>query len=377
MYVCCFSHVDLRGMPPRIIKLMETQPTLNLMTLGHVSHGKSTLMYALSKERTGRHLKEKERNQTIKLGYTQNKVFKCLRCYPPHCYFPASSKMRTKEVECPNCKSLGRNGQVILVRHLSFVDCPGHASLMGTMISAACVADGALMVIASNAKCPEAQTLQHANAAHLLGVLTNTYSPLDGGEREEKKEKRHKVLVAQNKIDLSTPQKASLQHNQIQSFLRAYGKDIAVNTPIIPISAQSEYNIDAFCMYITQHLPMYSPRLSESQLRKPLRMNIIRSFDVNKPQTFSNADEFKNLKGGVIGSVILSGALKKGEVVEIRPGIIRRVAGSSKFMVSPVQSRVVSISCGTTRLESANAGKYSSLFYLRFPAIYVCLFSII
>ena len=131
--------IDLQGIPNWILKLMDSQPTLNIMTIGDVSHGKSTLMWGLCNEKTGRDSREVKRNMTIKLGYTSCKIFKCANCYYSNeiCYFSASSTISMKKVKCPKCST--SPPFVKLVRHISFVDCPGHAEYMGTMISAACV----------------------------------------------------------------------------------------------------------------------------------------------------------------------------------------------------------------------------------------------
>ena len=55
------------------------QPTLNVGLVGHVSHGKSTICRALSGTATQRHKSERERNCSIKLGYTNAKIWKCAR----------------------------------------------------------------------------------------------------------------------------------------------------------------------------------------------------------------------------------------------------------------------------------------------------------
>jgi len=69
-----------------------------------------------------------------------------------------------------------------LVRVVSFVDCPGHESLMANMLSGAAVMDGAMLVIAANEPVPRPQTKEHAVALDILGVRN--------------------VVVVQNKIDL-------------------------------------------------------------------------------------------------------------------------------------------------------------------------------
>lgn len=55
-----------------------------------------------------------------------------------------------------------------LVRHVSFVDCPGHDILMATMLNGAAVMDGALLLIAANETCPQPQTSEHLAAVEIM-----------------------------------------------------------------------------------------------------------------------------------------------------------------------------------------------------------------
>ena len=277
--------IDLQGIPKFILDLQIVQPTLNLMTCGDVSHGKSTLLAALSGEKTGKHSAEKKGNMTIRLGYTSCKIWKCLICPRPQCYFTTHSDAKFKSIQCPNCgekpnKSYKKYGngtsKVYLIRHLSFVDVPGHAQLMQTMVSATSVADGAILVIDSSKSCPGKQTAQHMDAINLLGLM-----------------KEGQMIIAQNKIDLIDPHKACLSYEEIRRYLATFGDDkLAFNTPVIPISAQSRLNIDALCNSIINNLPKFSKKLLDDHYNQYLErqsldsgdlyMNIIRSFDVNK-----------------------------------------------------------------------------------------------
>lgn len=69
-----------------------------------------------------------------------------------------------------------------LVRHVSFVDCPGHDILMATMLNGAAVMDAALLLIAGNESCPQPQTSEHLAAIEIMKL-------------------KH-ILILQNKIDL-------------------------------------------------------------------------------------------------------------------------------------------------------------------------------
>merc|ERR1719411_762981 len=311
--------IDLKGIPSFILDLQQIQPTLNIMTCGDVSHGKSTLLAALSGEKTGKHTDEKKGNMTIRLGYTSCKIWKCLFCPHPDCYFSTHSDCALKKVQCPNCgtkpnkshtKYLAGDSKVFLIRHLSFVDVPGHAQLMQTMVSATSVADGAILVIDASKPVPGKQTAQHLDAMNLLGLM-----------------QANKMLIAQNKIDLISPSKACANFEGIWQYLRTFGDDaFAFDTPIIPLSAQSKLNIDALCNSIIAHLPKFSARLvAKHSLRsRELYMNVIRSFDVNRPTDLIDAAAIDRIAGGIIGGAVLNGHIGIGQIIEIRPGYLLR-----------------------------------------------------
>ena len=156
--------------------MISRQATINIGTIGHVAHGKSTVVKALSGVHTVRFKNELERNITIKLGYANAKIYKSddPKCQRPVCFTSASS---TKE------DVFTMNGfKYNLVRHVSFVDCPGHDILMATMLNGAAVMDAALLLIAGNETCPQPQTSEHLAAIEIMKL-------------------KH-ILILQNKIDL-------------------------------------------------------------------------------------------------------------------------------------------------------------------------------
>ena len=96
----------------------------NIGTIGHVAHGKSTVVKAISGVQTVRFKNELERNITIKLGYANAKIYKAEdpNCPRPRCYKAYGS---SKE-DSPACDAPGFEGtRMELLRHVSFVDCPG------------------------------------------------------------------------------------------------------------------------------------------------------------------------------------------------------------------------------------------------------------
>jgi translation initiation factor 2 subunit 3 len=136
--------------------------SLALGTIGHVAHGKSTVVKAISGVQTVRFKNELERNITIKLGYANAKIYCCPACERPSSYRAYGS---SKE-DAPPCERCG--AAMNLVRHVSFVDCPGHDILMATMLNGAAVMDGALLLIASNESCPQPQTSEHLAAVEIM-----------------------------------------------------------------------------------------------------------------------------------------------------------------------------------------------------------------
>lgn len=210
-------------------EVISRQATINIGTIGHVAHGKSTVVKAISGVQTVRFKNELERNITIKLGYANAKIYKCDECPRPRCY---RAERSSKEDDFP-CDREGCTGRFKLVRHVSFVDCPGHDILMATMLNGAAVMDAALLLIASNEACPQPQTSEHLAAIEIMRL-------------------QH-ILILQNKIDLIKESQALEQHQQILKFIQG---TVADGSPIVPISAQLKYNIDVICEYIVNKFPI-------------------------------------------------------------------------------------------------------------------------
>ena len=294
--------MDARMLTPLSPEIMSRQATINIGTIGHVAHGKSTVVKSLSGVHTVRFKKELERNITIKLGYANAKIYKSddKRCNRPMCYTSSGSSKNDKFTV---------NGlQFKLQRHVSFVDCPGHDILMNTMLSGAAVMDVALLFTAADEPCPQPQTEEHLAAIDIMKL-------------------KH-IIILQNKIDLVTEEEAKKHHKDILKFVRG---TIAEGAPIIPISAQFDYNIDVLCEYIAK-IPMPLRDFSSDP-----QLSIVRSFDVNKPGW-----DIEDLKGGVIGGSILKGVLKVGQEIEIRPGLVL-TDSNGKLKCEPIRSKIVSL----------------------------------
>ncbi|KAI3657735.1 hypothetical protein MP638_004339 [Amoeboaphelidium occidentale] len=309
--------IDVKKLTPLSPEVIRNQATINIGTIGHVAHGKSTVVKAISTVHTVRFKKEFIRNITIKLGYANAKIFKCTKCPRPSCYRSFGSG---KE-EGP-CNINGCQGQLELVRHVSFVDCPGHDVLMSTMLSGAAVMDSALLLIAADEFCPQPQTKEHLASIEIMQLKN--------------------LIILQNKIDVVKQEHAAEQYASILKFVQG---TVAEGSPIIPISAQLKYNIDVVNEYICSKIPVPMRDFSADP-----RLIIIRSFDINKPGT-----EINDLKGGVAGGSILRGVLKIGDQIEIRPGLVSKNS-DGQIIIRPLYSVIVSLFAESNHLKFAVPG---------------------
>jgi len=284
--------------------IKKRQPEINIGVVGHVDHGKTTLVQALTGIWTARHSEELKRAMTIKLGYADGDIYECPDLPPPERF--------TTEPKCSN---------PIYRRSVSYVDAPGHEVLMATMLSGAALMDGAILVIAANEPCPQPQTREHFAALEIIGVKN--------------------LVVVQNKVDVVTKEQALKNYEQIKKFLEGTW---AENAPIIPVSALHKVNIDALVMAIEKYLPT-----PERDLTSDPVMFIVRSFEVNRPGTPPD-----KLVGGVVGGSLLKGVLRVGDEIEIKPGI--RVIENKREVYKPLMSEVVSIRFGNREFKEAKPG---------------------
>lgn len=286
---------------------VPTQPVANIGMVGHVDHGKTTLTKALTGEWTDRHSEEIKRGISIKLGYADTAFYKCPVCQEPACY-------STKKV-CPVC-----GNKTDLLRCVSFVDSPGHETLMATMICGAALMNGALLLIAANEPCPQPQTREHLMALDIIGIKN--------------------IVIVQNKIDIVNEQQAEENYKQIKEFTKG---TCAENAPIVPVSAHHDANIDVLIMTLEKVIP--TPKLDPS--RSP-KMYIARSFDVNLPGALP-----KDLQGGVVGGSLIEGTLSVGDEVEIRPGM---KSTDKKARWEPIYTTVSSLMSGGRQVKSVQPG---------------------
>lgn len=256
------------------------------------------------------HSEELKRGITIKVGYADAAFYKCPHTPPPEAYSTS-----------PTCPVCGRETQ--LLRTVSFVDSPGHESLMTNMLAGAAVMDGAILVIAANEPVPMPQTREHMLALQMLGMK--------------------KMVIVQNKVDRVDADGARKNYDAIKKFL---SNTTAADAPIIPVSAQHRVNIDALIEAIEEKIPT-----PQRDMNADSQMVVLRSFDVNRPGT-----EIESLVGGVLGGSVVKGTLHVGDEIEIAPGL-----ADDRGKYSPLLTKVASLGTGVGMQDAVGPGGLVSL----------------
>tara|TARA_Y100000310_G_scaffold142028_2_gene141473 strand:- start:8367 stop:9575 length:1209 start_codon:yes stop_codon:yes gene_type:complete len=278
-------------------------PELNVGIVGHVDHGKTSLLSKLTGKFTDTHSEELKRGITIKLGYSEMTVYKC------------GNEYSNKEIKGKKCQS---------VRYVSFIDAPGHEMLMATMLSGAAIIDAAILVIAAN------EGIKPQTREHFMAL-------------QAKKIKN--IIVLQNKIDLVSKKKAIENYNEIKKFLKG---TICENAPIIPISTLQEINIEKV---IEEIVKLEVPKKDINT--KPIFL-VARSFDINKPGT-----KIEKLKGGVLGGILKKGKLKVNDEIEIKPGLSTKKANQEIYQT--LTTKIISLHKGAKEVNEALPGASISI----------------
>jgi len=277
---------------------MKEIPELNVGVVGHIDHGKTTLLSRLTGKFTDTHSEELKRGITIKLGYA--------------------------DITISKDKEFNIEGKGEPVRYISFIDAPGHEMLMATMLSGAAIIDAAILVIAANEGI-KPQTKEHFMALQSKGIKN--------------------IIIVQNKIDLVSQEQALKNYKIIKEFLKG---STVENAPIIPISAQQGVNIDKLLEELTK---IEIPEKDEKS--KPVFL-VARSFDINKPGT-----TIKNLKGGVLGGILKKGTLKVGDELEIKPGFMEKTQGKVEFKT--IFTKILSLHKGSSSVQEIKPGASISI----------------
>ena len=290
------------------------QPEISIGMIGHVDHGKSTLVRALTGKFPDTHSEEIKRGITIRLGYADS-VF-----------------VKTKDGYSTEIKAKKENKKYEVLRKVSFIDAPGHETLMATMLSGAAIMDAALLLISANEQCPQPQTREHLMALELIGIKN--------------------IIIVQNKIDLVDKEQIMKNHNEIKDFVKG---TIAENAPIIPVSAQHNINIDYLIEAIQEKF-----KIPQRNLEKDPIMLIARSFDINRPGAVP-----ETLVGGVLGGTLKQGKLKLGQEIEIAPGI--KLEEKSDY--KPIKTKIVTIMSGSEQFDEITPGGSLGILTELDPAI--------
>jgi translation initiation factor 2 subunit 3 len=264
---------------------IEELPMLNIGIVGHIDHGKTTLLQRLTGKMADTHSEELKRGITIKLGYADTII----------------KSIKGKDT------------------YVSFVDAPGHEMLMATMLSGAAIIDAAILVIAAN------EGIKPQTKEHLIALQTKDIN---------------KIIIVQNKIDLVSKEEAKKNYENIKKFIKG---TIAENSPIIPISAQQGINVEKIKEEIL------NIEIPERNIKDNPVFLLARSFDINRPGT-----EISKLHGGVIGGILKQGKLKKGDEIEIKPGLKKKKA--NQIFYKTIKTKILSLHRGNYNIKEALPG---------------------
>ncbi len=276
--------------------MTETE-MINIGIVGHIDHGKTTLLQRLSGKWASTHSEELKRGITIKLGYADVVIYE------------DKGEYNTKKGKA--------------VRRVSFVDAPGHEMLMATMLSGAAMIDAAILVVAAN------EGIKPQTREHLIALQAK---------------KIEKLIVVQNKIDLVDEKMAEKNYGEIKNLLK--GKYDSAE--IIPVSAQQGVNVGEVLRAIAE---IEIPKRDESGIP---RFVVARSFDINKPGTSP-----EKLSGAVLGGTLKSGILKTGEEIEIKPG--RLIKEDDRYRYEVVKTKILGLFRGSEKVKELTPGGSASI----------------
>ncbi len=259
-------------------KFERTKPHVNVGTIGHVDHGKTTLTAAI----------------TMTLAKFSEKV--SVRSFDSIDNAP-EEKARGITIATAHVEYETEN------RHYAHVDCPGHADYVKNMITGAAQMDGAILVV-SAADGPMPQTREHILLARQVGVPA--------------------IVVALNKVDMvDDPELIELVEMELRELLESYqfpGDEI----PICPVSAlkagEGDEDAQEQVIELMKQVDAYIPN-PERPIDKPFLMPIEDVFTITG-------------RGTVVTGRIEQGTVHTGEEVEIvglRPTMKKTVTGVEMF----------------------------------------------
>ena len=241
-------------------KFDRSKPHVNIGTIGHVDHGKTTLTAAISSHLAGKNGNEKVDFANIDKAPEERE---------------RGITINTAHIEYSTEK-----------RHYAHVDCPGHADYVKNMITGAAQMDGAILVIAATDG-PMAQTREHILLSRQVGVP--------------------RMVVFMNKCDqVDDPELLDLVEMEIRELLTEYGYD-GDNTPVIRGSALKALEGDPEAVKAIEDLM----NAVDEWIPTPVRDN-------DKPFLMSIEDVFTITgRGTVVTGRVERGMLKLNDEVEI------------------------------------------------------------
>jgi elongation factor Tu len=259
-------------------KFERSKPHLNIGTMGHIDHGKTTLTAAITKVLA-------ESNPNV-----QVMAFDQIDKAPEEKQRGITINISHVEYETPN-------------RHYAHVDMPGHADYIKNMITGAAQVDGAILVVAATDG-PMPQTREHVLLARQVGVPS--------------------IVVALNKVDMvDDPELLELVEMEVRELLSEYGFP-GDDIPVVQVSALKALEGD----------PEWTPKILElmeavdSYVPEPAR-------DLDKPFLMPIEDVFSITgRGTVVTGKIEQGVVHVGdeiEIVGIRPTAKTTCTGVEMF----------------------------------------------
>ena len=238
----------------------RSKPHLNIGTIGHVDHGKTTLTAAIT-------------NVLAERGLAERKDYDSIDAAPEE--KERGITINTAHVEYQTEK-----------RHYAHVDCPGHADYVKNMVTGAAQMDGAIIVVAATDG-PMPQTREHILLARQVGVPN--------------------LVVFMNKVDLvDDPEMLELVEMEVRELLSSYGFD-GDNAAVIKGSALKALEGDP--KYVQAILDLMDA--CDSEIKEPTR-------DIDKPFLMPIEDVFSITgRGTVATGRIERGVIEVGNPVEI------------------------------------------------------------
>jgi translation initiation factor 2 subunit 3 len=292
----------------KLSDIIKKQPIINIGTIGHISHGKSTVVHAIAKAYTPEAIAKPYTPKAIANSYIYKKNLE-----------HSSEQIRNINIDYINTKiwynkdpsinefkttdsNIDLDDPWILYTHLSFIDFPGQNIYLSSMINISSTIDSVLFVISgSDDTFPQFQTVEYMNKASKL--------------------KFNDILFLHNKLDLIKEEKAAKNYDQIINILK--NSPYEDNT-VLPISALNNINIDSVIRWLSTKKP--------SNLKfenNKIVFNIIKSYDMNCLPI--NIDE---IKGGCVFGILKEGIISVGDYIEIKPGFM--INGKPKKLYAKV-----------------------------------------